>query len=103
MIICHIVGICNKLKVNFINDVKNISNIFIIDIDDISKKIIFSEEYNLLNKSKMPNNITKLGYYWKEKIRSFLVYIPNQSNMMYTSIAWHEWLGMAWGQLRGIL
>jgi hypothetical protein len=68
MIICHIVGICNKLKVNFINDVKNISNVFILDIDDISKKIIFSEEYNLLNKSKMPNNITKLGYYWKEKI-----------------------------------
>ena len=68
MIICHIVGICNKLKVNFINDIKNISNIFILDIDDISKKIIFSEEYNLLNKFKMPNNITKLGYYWKEKI-----------------------------------
>jgi hypothetical protein len=71
MIICHIVGICNKLKINFINDVKNISNIsniFILDIDEISKKIISSEEYNSLTKSKIPNNIIKLGYYWKEKL-----------------------------------
>lgn len=69
MIICHIVGICNKLKLNFIENIKNLSNdIFILDIDEISKKIIFSNEYNELNKSKMPNNITKLGYYWKEKV-----------------------------------
>jgi hypothetical protein len=41
MLLCHIVGINNKLKNKFRNDINNISDeIIVIDIDELSKKYI---------------------------------------------------------------
>lgn len=78
MILCHIVGINNKLKTNFVTEMLNISaNIMILDLDDISKKIIFEQEYNLIynefilnNKTNNNNKIvllSKLSHIWKDK------------------------------------
>jgi len=74
MILCHIVGINNKIKTTFLNEINNISNnINIIDIDDISKKIIFESEYNkLYEKYSIAQNkiqpLTKLTAYWKTRM-----------------------------------
>jgi len=49
MILGHVVGINNKIKKHFLDELTNISpkNI-ILDLDDISKKIIFEKEYTVL-------------------------------------------------------
>lgn len=71
MIICHIVGISNKIKESFINTITNISdNIFILDMDDISKKIIFAKDFSLLYDKYLHNNekrviLKQLGNIWK--------------------------------------
>ena len=44
MLLCHIVGINNKLKNDFIKAISN-SLVIIIDIDDISKKIMFDQKF----------------------------------------------------------
>ena len=75
MILCHIVGINNKLKTNFVTEMLNISeNIIILDLDDISKKIIFEQDYNLIYNEFILNNnnnktilLSKLSHIWKEK------------------------------------
>lgn len=72
MILCHIVGISNKIKENFINTLSNISdNILILDLDDISKKIIFSTEFSriydkYLNSDNKRDLLKELGDIWKE-------------------------------------
>jgi hypothetical protein len=72
MIICHIVGINNKLKDTFIKTITDISDkLDIIDLDDISKKILFNKEYSALynqyNIKKDKDILTKLGQLWKTK------------------------------------
>jgi hypothetical protein len=80
MILCHIVGINNKLKNNFINEVVNVSeNIMILDLDDISKQIIYDPDYtkiynqfisfnqsnqNIHNKGQI---LSQLSQIWKYK------------------------------------
>lgn len=72
MILCHIVGISNKIKENFINTLSNISdNILILDLDDISKKIIFGTEFSriydkYLNSDNKRDLLKELGDIWKE-------------------------------------
>jgi len=72
MIICHIVGINNKLKKSFITDIDNISDkLMILDLDDLSKKIMFDKEYSKLydqyNIKKDRETLTMLGQIWKIK------------------------------------
>jgi len=72
MLLCHIVGINNKFKNKFIDDISIISNdIIILDLDDISKKILFDIEYTkLYNKymiKKEKELLSKLGQFWKIK------------------------------------
>jgi hypothetical protein len=75
MIFCHIVGINNKLKDNFIKQISSLSDISdkidIIDLDNISKKILFNKDYSVLynqyiNK-KDKDILTKLGQIWKHE------------------------------------
>jgi hypothetical protein len=73
MILCHIVGISNKTKENFIDTISNISdNILILDLDDISKKIIFDNKFSVLYNQYLhqQNNkrelLKQLGLMWKE-------------------------------------
>lgn len=72
MIITHIVGINNKLKNKFIKDIENISSkIIILDLDDLSKKIIFMKDYieihNKFIETKNRNLLSQLGNIWKNK------------------------------------
>jgi DNA-binding transcriptional regulator YbjK len=72
MLLCHIIGINNKFKNKFIDDVAIISNyIIILDLDDISKKILFDTEYTKLYNQYMQKKekelLTKLGQLWKIK------------------------------------
>lgn len=41
-------------------------------------------------------------YFWKKKPQIY-AQIPNVFNISYLTIAWHEYLGIAWGRLRHIL
>jgi hypothetical protein len=74
MILCHIIGINNKIKQSFITELKNINqNIDIIDIDIISKKIIFEKQYNILydeylQSSNKIQSLSKLSTYWKNRL-----------------------------------
>jgi hypothetical protein len=74
MILCHIVGINNKLKESFIKELESIStNILIIDIDNISKKVIFEKEYtNIYNKYNQSTNkillLSQLSQIWKNRL-----------------------------------
>ena len=72
MLISHIVGINNKLKDNFIKNVEIISDkIIILDLDDISKKIMFMKDYiqihDKFSESKDKGLLTQLGQIWKNK------------------------------------
>jgi hypothetical protein len=80
MILCHIAGINNKLKNNFINEVVNVSeNIMILDLDDISKQIIYDPDYTkiynqFISFNQFNNNIqnkgqilSQLSQIWKYK------------------------------------
>jgi hypothetical protein len=72
MLLCHIIGINNKSKIKFIDDIATISNdIIILDLDDISKKILFDNEYTKLYNQYMIKKdkqlLTKLGQIWKIK------------------------------------
>lgn len=74
MLLCHIVGINNKLKNSFMTELKNINNnIIIVDLDDITKKIIFENEYNKIYGEFINNNnnkillLSKLSHIWKNK------------------------------------
>jgi hypothetical protein len=71
MILCHIVGINNKLKNNFINEVINISeNIIILDLDDISKEIIFDSDYTkIYNQFISFNQINQINQNQSNKIQ----------------------------------
>ena len=86
MILCHIVGINNKIKESFLKEIHVINNsINIIDIDELSKKIIYEKEYNMLykeyldssennltNKNKSQNklqNLSRLSLYWKNRVK----------------------------------
>ena len=65
MILCHIVGINNKSKETFLNEIKKLSiNIFIIDLDTISKKISISNPFNCFLSLVM---ITKSGKFFLSK------------------------------------
>ena len=72
MLIAHIVGINNKLKDKFIKDIDNVSDkIIILDLDDMSKKIMFMPEYskiydNFMN-TKDKTLLSRLGNFWKNK------------------------------------
>jgi hypothetical protein len=85
MILCHIVGINNKIKNNFINEVINVSeNIMILDLDDISKKIIFDSDYTKVynqfmsfNKFNQINHnkshlLSQLSQIWKYKFTNII-------------------------------
>lgn len=74
MILCHIVGINNKIKKSFLDEIKNIhQNINIIDIDEISKKIIYEKQYNVMYEEYLKSenklqNLSRLSLYWKNRI-----------------------------------
>lgn len=74
MILCHIVGINNKLKESFVKELKSINiNILIIDIDNISKKVIFEKEYtNIYDQYIQSTNkiilLSKLSQIWKNRL-----------------------------------
>jgi len=74
MILCHIVGINNKIKKSFLDEIKNIQhNINIIDIDEISKKVLHEKQYNIiydeyLSSENKIQNLSKLSAYWKNRI-----------------------------------
>ncbi len=86
MILCHIVGINNKLKDEFTKEINRIidvhnsiidvhNSIYVIDLDILSKKIIFEKTYTKLydefnqpgqlNKSKL---LSQLSIYWKSRL-----------------------------------
>jgi hypothetical protein len=82
MILCHIVGINNKLKKSFVDEMLNINNnIVVLDLDEISKTIMFDKEFNIYYNQFISNNITinkdkdnnkiillsKLSNIWKNK------------------------------------
>ena len=49
MILCHIVGINNKIKKSFLDEIKNIhKTINIIDIDEISIIVIYEKQSNII-------------------------------------------------------
>lgn len=74
MILCHIVGINNKIKKSFLDEIKNKQqNINIIDLDEISKKIIYEKQYNIIYEDYLSSenklqNLSKLSLYWKNRI-----------------------------------
>ncbi len=92
MILCHIIGINNKLKNVFINEVINISeNIMILDLDDISKKIIYDPDYSRIynqfisfNQNKVSFNqnrghiLSQLSHIWKYKFTNIINDLLNQ-------------------------
>ena len=55
--------------------------------------------YQGLNPTAAPAGITlsRIETEWQK------IALPNHTNLTYTSTAWHEILGLAWGKLRGIL
>jgi len=73
MILGHVVGINNKIKKHFLDELTNISpkNI-ILDLDDISKKIIFEKEYTVLYEKFISSQnkihiLSLLSQLWKVK------------------------------------
>lgn len=74
MILCHIVGINNKIKKSFLDEIKNIhKTINIIDIDEISKKVIYEKQYNIIYEEYLSSenklqNLSKLSIYWKNRV-----------------------------------
>ena len=88
MLIAHIVGINNKLKDKFIKDIENITDkIIILDLDDISKKIMFMKDYIYLhdkfNETKDKMILTKLGQIWKNKFTNDVNLILDQNKDKY--------------------
>jgi hypothetical protein len=92
MIICHIVGISNKIKESFISSIKLLSdNIIILDIDDISKRIIFQKEFSLiydkyLNTNNRRNLLTELGLIWKTNMTNEINKFIDANNSKYIII-----------------
>jgi hypothetical protein len=74
MIICHIVGINSLIKSEYINKCIEY-NYYVIDLDDISKKIMFIPEYSKIYTEYIkPDSIgrrkellSKLSFIWKNK------------------------------------
>lgn len=88
MIINHIVGINNKLKGKFIKDIENISDkIIILDLDDLSKKIMFMKEYVQIHdkfiETKNKNLLSQLGQIWKNKFTHDINMILTQNKEKY--------------------
>ena len=88
MIITHIVGINNKLKDTFIKDVENITEkIIILDLDDISKKIMFMKDYVKIHdkfiETKNKELLSQLGYFWKNKFTNDVNTILGQNKDKY--------------------
>jgi len=85
MLLCHIVGFNNKLKNDFVSTLINLSdNILVLDIDDISKKIMFDKDFSkFYNQFIDPNNKNKivllqqLSFIWKNKITTEINNILN--------------------------
>ena len=55
--------------------------------------------YQGLNPTAAPAGLT----IYRKKTEWQKMALPNHTNLMYTSTAWHEILGLVWGKLRGIL
>ena len=88
MLIAHIVGINNKLKDKFIKDIDNVSDkIIILDLDDMSKKIMFMQEYskiydNFMN-TKDKTLLSRLGNFWKNKFTNDINLLLEQNKSRY--------------------
>jgi hypothetical protein len=83
-IICHIVGINNVLKDDFVKHVSKYKNVIIKDLDIITNNIrsdqIFANFVKKMDNNNLPNNKQKIYKLWKELLTKKINDIAKRNN-----------------------